>query len=123
MANVAKQRRPANKGRLGERIAHVVRCAVEARWPNRGAGMRRRRATTQARGKSRRLSPQAEIEEGKKLSPVASGHIGAAIRNRRALRQLNKINKSNLDKGEIAWRWTADGSGDPAVAPTTNPRR
>lgn len=29
---------------------------------------------------------------------------------------LNQINKSNLDKLEIAWRWTADGSGDASAA-------
>ncbi len=29
---------------------------------------------------------------------------------------LHQINKSNLDKLEIAWRWTADGSGDPSAA-------
>jgi quinoprotein glucose dehydrogenase len=29
---------------------------------------------------------------------------------------LNQINESNLDKLEIAWRWTADGSGDASAA-------
>ncbi len=29
---------------------------------------------------------------------------------------LTQINESNLDKLEIAWRWTADGSGDSSAA-------
>ena len=58
----------------------------------------------------------AKIEKGKEALHKGDWPYWGGDPQSTRYSPLNQINKSNLDRLEIAWRWTADGSGDPSAA-------
>jgi quinoprotein glucose dehydrogenase len=67
-------------------------------------------------GGSQTAAAPAKIEKGKEALYKGEWPYWGGDPQSTRYTPLNQINKTNLDKLEIAWRWTADGSGDASAA-------